>query len=267
MSDEFGEFQETNKVLSFVCYDWKEDVDIVFARDMQEAMVDFFPNTPDLVTVCAKYKCKDYTYKNFHRLNIMQRSPWSAIDYLWKRRKNYRSEFSINFAFDLSPRCLAIHYDEKAVDDIRATWDQIVNFVSERIRPTYAIGYAMLYYEGPSSFAQGLASSRYATEDRTFYGTPDILRKRSFEFLPVFRNRDRSELESRIRDVFVFNLLSRGHLDRRVQGTTLEKWIIANGAGELRPHMNNTWIWQVPPADIEKIRQPLIQEGVTIVTQ
>ena len=230
-------------------------------------MARLFPKLPDLVTVCADHKCKDYTYKNFHRLKIMERKSWSVLDYLWERRNKYRSEFSINIGFDLAPRCLAIHFDEKAVDDTRVIWDRIVNVVSERIRPTYAIGYAMLYYEGPASFAQGLASSRYATVDRTFYGTPDILRKRSFEFVRTFLNRDRSELNNKIRDVFVFNLLSRSHLDRPVKGTTLEKWIIANSAGELKPHSDDTWIWQVPPADIEKIRAPLIQAGVTVVTK
>jgi hypothetical protein len=267
LSDEFGSFRETNKVLSFVCYDWKEEVDIVFAYDMQEEMAKFFSKEPGLVTVCADGKCKDYTYRNFHRLKIIDRKSWSEIGYLWERRKNYRSEFSINIRFELSPRCLAVHFDERAVGNSRGTWDKIVNFVSERIRPTYAIGYALLYYEGPASFAQGLASSRYATVDRTFYGTPDILRKRSFEFVRTFLNRDRLELNNKIRDVFVFNLLSRSHLDRPVQGTTLEKWIIANSAGELKPHMDDTWIWQVPPADIEKIRRPLIQAGVTVVTQ
>ncbi len=76
----------------------------------------------------------------------------------------------------------------------------------------------MPYFWGPHYFARAMGSSRYATADRTFYGPPDELRRRNYEFSETFFKRDRSILRTHIRDLFEFNLLCRSHLDYRIDG-------------------------------------------------
>lgn len=94
------------------------------------------------------------------------------------------------------------------------------------------------------------------------------MREQSFAFGPTFRaGGNKRQLNENLRDVFPFNLLSRGHLDRHLEGKRLENWIEENAYGALRQLSPATWQWDVPPEDVQKIRKHLIDAGLTIVKE
>jgi hypothetical protein len=266
---EYACYTETNTVMSVVFYDWMAEFDIVGARDILDRIVEFIGRPPDIVTVADDKQGKDYLHRNFVKRNVIHRKEWELVSYLWKRSADVLSDFAIEIGCEsIKFRNFRIHLDEAAVDDPRQTMKQIVDFVAERIQPTYGIAYAMPYFWGPGSFARGQGSSRFATVDKTFYGPPETMRERSYEFSPVFlANQKTHNLNSHIRDLFELNFLSKGHLARLVDGKMLRDWIIDNGFGKLHQLTAVTWAWEVPGEEIQRLRIPLIRAGLTVVKQ
>jgi hypothetical protein len=179
------------------------------------------------------------------------------------------SDFAIEIGCSIDRfKLFEIHIDQAAVPDLKGTFQRIVQFVSDELQPIYGIGLSMPYFWGPRAFAQGSSSSRFATVDKTFYGPPVQMREQSIAFGRTFRaDSGKRQLNENLRDVFPFNLLSRGHLDRRVDGKRLESWIDANTYGALRQLSPVTWQWDVPPEDVQRIRKRLIDAGLTIVKE
>ena len=266
---EYDCYTETNTVISVVFYDWAAEFDIAGARDIFDRIIELIGRPPDICTVADDKQGKDYLYRNFVKRNVIRRKEWELVSYLWKRSADVLSDFAIETGCEpVKFRNLRIHLDEAAVDDPRQTMKQIVDLVVERIQPTYGIGYAMPYFWGPGSFAHGQGSSRFATVDKTFYGPPETMRERSYEFSPVFlANQRMHHLNSHIRDLFKLNFLSKGHLDRLVNGKRLQDWIVDNGFGNLHQLTPVTWAWEVPGEEIQKLRKPLIDAGLTVVKQ
>jgi hypothetical protein len=159
------------------------------------------------------------------------------------------------------------HIDEGVVEDAEDLWNRVVRLLSERIGPTYAIGYSMPYFWGPHYFARAMGSSRHATADRTFYGPPDELRRRNYEFGETFFKRDRSLLRTHIRDLFGFNLLCQSHLDYRIDGVPLSDWIVKTSTGRLSPYTEGCWLWTLTEEEIWRARPILVAAKFSIVGQ
>ena len=257
---------ETNIVHSFVCYDWRAPFTIVAAYRMLTDALDLIPIPPDIATVTYESEGKDYLVRNFNRMKIIDKKEWSSVGYLWKRDAK-SLDYKIEMGVDLLQRCVNLHIDEGAVEDPEYLWNRVVRFLSERIGPTYAIGYSMPYFWGPHYFARAMGSSRYATADRTFYGPPDELRRRNYEFSETFFKRDRSILRTHIRDLFGFNLLCQSHLDYRIDGVPLSDWIVKTSTGRLAPYTEGCWLWTLSEEEIRRARPVLVAAKFSIVGQ
>ncbi|WP_164923992.1 hypothetical protein [Sinorhizobium fredii] len=161
---------------------------------------------------------------------------------------------------------MSIHIDEFAVDDPGAVLAKLLDLIATTLQPIYGIGYSMPYYWGPNTFDQGLIASRYATEDRTFYGAPPEIGRRSRAFSRTFlANASERRLDVRMRDIFELNLLSEGHLAQPINGTTLKDFIQRQRIGRLNQLTPVTWQWNVPLADIEPVRRALNDADFIIV--
>ena len=258
---------ETNIVHSFVCYDWQVPLTIAGGHRLLLEALSLVPIPPQIVSVVHEYKAKDYLLRNFNRMRIIEKKEWSQVAYYWDRQTDNRSDFKIAIGVQLQPKRIFFHIDEGAVEDAEGLWNRVVRLLSERIGPTYAIGYAMPYFWGPHYFSRAIGSSRYATADKTFYGPPDELRRRNYEFGETFLNRDRSILRTHIRDLFEFNLLCQSHLDYRIDGVPLSDWIVKTSAGRLSPFTEGCWLWTLTEDQIRKARPTLVSAGFSIVGQ
>lgn len=269
MSGDFERYTETNVVESLIIYEWAAELDILRVRDILDKLVAIVGSQPDIATVVAGSRSKDYLYRNFIKRDVLHEQEWQTLGYLWKRNSDSLSDFAIDIACSLdSFSCFEIHIDRAAVPDIDETFQKIVGLVSEELQPVYGIGLSMPYFWGPRAFAHGSASSRFATEDKTFYGPPAATKEQSFSFGPTFRAKSaRRQLDQNLRDLYPFNLLSKGHLDRQIEGERLDNWIEENSFGVIRKLSPITWQWDVPPSVVQSIRRRLIDAGLTIVKQ
>lgn len=263
----YDQYTETNMVRSLVIYDWSADFDIAGARDIFDRIAHLMGRPPDIATVVDGKKGKDYPYRNFVKRDIIHQKNWLLLGYLWKRSASVLSDFAIDVACDIKEfRRFEIHIDEAAVDAIDRTFERIVDLVTNALQPIYGIGYQMPYYWGPRAFANGTVSSRFATVDKTLYGPPERLKEQSSAFGYVYLSSQRPHLfGENLRDLFEINFLSKGHLDRQMNGKRLQDWIKDNAFGALRQLTSTTWRWDVPHADIQQVRKTLIEAGLTIV--
>ncbi|UCI27687.1 hypothetical protein [Mesorhizobium sp. B2-8-5] len=267
MSQGFERYTETNIVGSLVIYEWAAELDIRRARDILDKIAGIIGLAPDIATVVGAKTSKDYLFRNFVKRDVLRKQEWQALSYLWKRGVDTLSDFAIEIA--CSPesfRCFEIHIDKAAVTDFNGTFQRITRLVCEELQPVYGIGLSMPYFWGPRAFARGSASSRFATVDKTVYGPPLEMKEQSFAFGPIFRAESaRRQLDQKIRDLFPFNLLSEGHLNRQIDGKYLENWIEENSFGVLRKVSAVTWQWNVPSPDVQSIRKRLIEADLTVV--
>ncbi|MBM4071808.1 MAG: hypothetical protein FJ271_23215 [Planctomycetes bacterium] len=61
-----------------------------------------------------------------------------------------------------------------------------------------------------------------------------------------------------LRDIFPWNCLSKLHLCRRIDGTSLEQWIkITDDRGKLEPFVGDTYSWVVPEQNLARLRAEL----------
>ncbi len=268
-TDRYERFTETNVVGSLLIYEWAATLSIHRARDLLDQVAEIIGSLPDVATVVDDKAGKDYLYTNFVKRDVINKKNWESVGYLWKRSPDVLSDFAIEIGCSTDRfKLLEIHIDQAAVPDLKGTFKRIVQLVSDELQPIYGIGLSMPYFWGPRAFAQGSSSSRFATVDKTFYGPPAQMREQSFAFGRTFRaDRDKRHLNENLRDVFPFNLLSRGHLDRRLEGKPLETWIVENAYGALRQLSSVTWQWDVAPEDVQKIRKRLIDAGLTAVKE
>jgi hypothetical protein len=66
-----------------------------------------------------------------------------------------------------------------------------------------------------------------------------------------------------IRDVFRWSCLSPAHLARKIEGTTLDRWIAAESyRGKLKLFVADTWTWEVEEKHIAGIRRALKQADI-----
>ena len=66
-----------------------------------------------------------------------------------------------------------------------------------------------------------------------------------------------------LRDTFPINFLGRSYLDLPIEGTTLERWILADPArGTLEPFNGRVWVWRPVIEQIPFIREPLFRAGL-----
>ncbi|MBM3469095.1 MAG: hypothetical protein FJX71_06670 [Alphaproteobacteria bacterium] len=64
-----------------------------------------------------------------------------------------------------------------------------------------------------------------------------------------------------LRDIYLYNILTRTHLDQRVKGQTLEQWILQNAThGDLQSVTDRHWLWSLKPTQIP-IVQEILQEA------
>ncbi|WP_167514567.1 hypothetical protein, partial [Mesorhizobium intechi] len=238
------------------------------ARNILDSLVEIIGFQPDIATVVGS-RSKDYLYRNFIKRHVLHKQEWQALGYLWKRKSDSLSDFAIDIACSLdSFRCFEIHIDRAATPGPDETFHKIVRLVCEELQPVYGIGLSMPYFWGPRAFAHGSASSRFATEDKTFNGPPAAMREQSFSFGPTFRAESaRRQLNQNLRDLYPFNLLSKGHLNRQIEGKRLDNWIEENSFGAIRKLSPITWQWDVSTGDVQSIRRRLIDAGLTIVKQ
>ncbi|MDX8522902.1 hypothetical protein RFM68_00120 [Mesorhizobium sp. MSK_1335] len=269
MSENFERYTETNVVASLVIYEWAAELDIFRAHDILDKIVEIIALAPDIATVAGEKTSRDYLYRNFVKLDVLHKREWQALSYLWKRSVDTLSDFAIEIA--CSPdsfRCFEIHIDKAAVADFNGTFQKIIRLLCEELQPVYGIGLSMPYFWGPRAFAHGSASSRFATVDKTVYGPPPEMKEQFFAFGPIFRAEGATrQLDQKLRDLFPFNLLSEGHLDRQIDGKRLENWIEENSFGVLRKLSAVTWQWDVPLGDVQTIRRRLIDADLTVVKQ
>lgn len=66
-----------------------------------------------------------------------------------------------------------------------------------------------------------------------------------------------------LRDTYPINFLGRSYLDLPIEGTTLEKWILADpDRGTLEPFNGRVWVWKPVIEQIPYIREPLFRAGL-----
>lgn len=258
---------ETNIVHSFVCYDWRAQLTTAEGHCVLSEALSLVPIPPDTVSVINEDEAKNYLLRNFDRMKIIDRKEWSSVAFSWNRQAANRYDFKVEIGINVRRKCLFFHIDEGAVEEAEALWNRMVRFLSERIGPTYAIGYSMPYFWGPYYFAHAIGSSRHATADNSFYGPPDDLRRRNYEFGETFRNHDRSILRTHIRDLFGFNLLCQSHLDYRIDGVPLSDWIVKTSTGRLSPYTEGCWLWTLTEEEIRRARPILVAAKFSIVGQ
>ncbi len=261
-------FKETNTVHSLAVYEWGLQIDFQAAIDLCSCLFTYLGSQPDFLTVYSSEKNRTYRYKNFVKRNISDAAPWEGIYFYWWRRQGILSEDSIQLNFNVGrfPK-FYVHIDECAVSDVAGVYRRVLNLLVAELAPIYGIGYRMPFYWGPSSFAVGQGYSRFATVDRTFYGSPKEIQARNYEFGRVFRRLPgQRQLETKLRDVFEVNLLSAGHLSQKVGQDTLAEWIERERIGELERLSDVTWLWSVPPEQIETVRKVILSAGLMVIT-
>ncbi|RWC38652.1 MAG: hypothetical protein EOS28_29140 [Mesorhizobium sp.] len=267
--ERYGQYAETNTVHSLVIYEWASQIDMKDARHTFDRISGIVGHPPDLATVVDENEGKDYPYASFMKRNIIQKKEWLSFGYLWKRSDQILSDFSIDIGCAIRNfRCVEVHIDETSVEDISSLFEKVLSIIADGINPIYGIGYKMPYYWGPREFAHGTASSRYSVSDKSLFGAPDRLKQQSFQFSRTFHSRNEERhLDIDLRDVFEINLISEGHLNRRVGRKSLRDWIKANELGVLEQMTPVTWRWNVPVAEICKARKDLIDAGITVVKE
>lgn len=265
----YDQYAETNLVRSIVLYDWETATAVAGARDIFDMLAAAIGRPPDIATVLDEKKGRDYLYKNFVKRGVIDQKEWLEFGYLWKRSKDVLSDFAIEVHFVPNKfRRLTVHLDEAAVDDSVRVYETVIRILVNALQPIYGIGYVMPYFWGPRTFARGMISSRFATDDGTFYGSPERINKQSKAFLSEYLNdKEERTLDHMLRDVFEINFLSEGHLNRQMNGGTLRDWIDAHAAGTLEQLTPRCWRWNVPSEKIAKIRTALIKSGLTIVKE
>lgn len=263
----YDRYTETNTVRSLAIYDWAANVNMIEIIGIFDNMAQLIGSAPDVATVVDEKAGKDYLFRNFVKRNIIRERVWLSVGYLWKRKPETLSDFRVSFHCSIEEfRAFAVHVDTSATENSDAVFETMINTIVEHLQPIYGIGYSMPYYWGPQAFAEGSSSSLYATADKVFYGPPEIVKEQSYAFRAEFlADNEKRRLDTAVRDVFEINFLSRGHLDREVEGKMLQDWILDTGHGALRQMSNVSWRWDVPQVKISAVRRALNEAGMTIV--
>ncbi|TCV74480.1 hypothetical protein EDE05_103235 [Neorhizobium sp. R1-B] len=261
-------FKETNTVHSLAVYEWERKIDFLAATRLCDQLFKILGSQPDFLTLVGQEKYKSYRYRNYIKKRSSLIDGWEGIGFCWWRRKGILSEDSIQVSFDVGRFAkFYVHIDECAVPDVMGVYKKVLDLLVAELAPIYGIGYRVPFYWGPSSFAIGQGYSRFATVDRTFYGSPKEIQPRNYEFGRVFRRLPgQRQLETKLRDVFEINLLSAGHLSQKVGNGTLAEWIERDKIGDLVRLSDVTWLWSVPPERIEAVRPVILGAGLMVIT-
>jgi len=84
------------------------------------------------------------------------------------------------------------------------------------------------------------------------------------EQMRILRNSNVEIFESRIRDVYDINFLSKEHLARTVDGSPLINWVIKNDFGDIQSFGQNNWVWSAPKSRIGQIRVLLKAQDILV---
>ncbi len=264
-------FEETNSVYSAVFYEWRRQLDIRSAFEILQKVAALLPEEPDVVTLADEKGGKSYKYKSFVSRKVLDRKDGDYLSLQWNRSKNILSDFSINVVCGTGRfKNFRVHVDDATVASPRDFFPDffrdLIYLLVQELDLIYGIGYTMPYYYGPSEFAIGTVARRYATEDGSFYGAPEIINERSCAFNRTFlKYSSERHLDTLMRDVFEVNYLSRGHLDFDVGGA-LEEVIRSEKIGKLAKICDSLWVWTLGEEEIGEIRPRLIEAGMLVVT-
>jgi len=142
---------------------------------------------------------------------------------------------------------------------------RIIGFVRrwlDRMRPAYGIGFFRKRRWAPDSYGHGIPCQFGVNDenDGPEYGESEIIRR----WRDGMRNRVYNDGTQR--DVYPYNLLTRVHLERDIDGRCLRDWIRAEPSrGRLIECPGGYASWTVAPEDIPDIRRQLAPSGVLFV--
>jgi hypothetical protein len=124
--------------------------------------------------------------------------------------------------------------------------------------PAYGIGFQRPFLKGPDLYSYGMAAGLgYSGTDRT-----EMNRIGSWMRERMTQNR---HLNGMLRDVYPLNLLTRVHLEQKVEGHSLSAWIKgAQERGQMVEVGAEQWIWRVPNPFVETVRSSLRAAGLII---
>ncbi|WP_431212103.1 hypothetical protein ACQ86N_41155 [Puia sp. P3] len=122
----------------------------------------------------------------------------------------------------------------------------------------YGISYRREYANGPEIYSRG--GIKESIDNPLSKAEKDAITK----WLHDSYNR-KSFKEGILRDVYPYNLLSSGYLNKFINSLTLRQWIVENeGHGKLYPLSERFELWEVPYDSLMQIRQELNMRGILL---
>jgi hypothetical protein len=126
-----------------------------------------------------------------------------------------------------------------AVSPEKDRYGMALNFLRDMLEfatPYYGYSLEMLLGEDPALFSIGAFAATNDIEEETF-----AWQHASTPMLGGYAHK-----QGRMRHVFAINILSRPHMEARIDGKTFGEWVRGPNRGTIEEWKSGVWVWQVP---------------------
>ena len=166
---------------------------------------------------------------------------------------------------DETRKVFSLEWDSKITPFEHREMKAVFNYFYSFFKPKYGYGFQRLFSQSPDCYAFGtiMGLNPYVKDPvlkKQIRDEEDRIAKWSHNYIMA----DGDYKTGDLRDIYPYNLLCRAHLERKVLGMSLEKWILSTNSGTLESFETDRWIWYVPEDKIAKVREALSPTGIIL---
>jgi len=167
----------------------------------------------------------------------------------------FDSIFQVQLELELRKKFLVICFDNEIISFDKDYLESFIKDVAPYFDARYGICYQRDFTKGPGLYAYGVIGERGYSEEEE-----DQITK----WLHSYGYEKRYQLGD-LRDIYPLNVLSKPHLQRKVNNQTLEQWIKSSSShGELKQLTDKLWSWWMPQDKISPVRESLRDSGIIL---
>ena len=166
---------------------------------------------------------------------------------------------------DETRKVFSLHWDSQIIPFKYENMIQVFKYFYSFFKPKYGYGYQRLFSQGPDYYAFGTIMGL-----NPYVKDPVLKQKireeedRIAEWKRVYIFSKGRYTRGDLRDIYPYNLMCKAHLERKVLGMSLEKWILSTNSGTLESFETDRWMWYVPEDKIAKVREALSPTGIIL---
>ena len=181
------------------------------------------------------------------------------------KHNTFISLMTLDLSLERQRKSFSLAWDPKIISFKYENMIKVFKDFYSFFKPRYGYGFQRAFSQSPGAYAEGIIMGLNPyIKDPLLKQKIKKEREKIGKWSHNYIMSDGDYKTGDLRDIYPYNLICKAHLERKVLGMSLEKWILSTNSGTLESFETDRWIWYVPEDKIAKVREALSPTGIIL---